>query len=71
MVPPSFVDHGPKLRVLILAIGDWPGLANNWGEPRKMTHTLGEMFGKISRLKIPLSAATRKEVKAGKHMGRK
>ena len=24
MAPPSFVDHGPKLRVLILAIGDWP-----------------------------------------------
>ena len=29
----------PKLRVLILAIGDWPEMAQNRGEPRKMTHT--------------------------------
>ena len=28
-VPPSFVDHGPKLRVLVLAIVDWPAMANN------------------------------------------
>ena len=38
-VPLSFVDHGPKLRVLILAIGDWSEMAKTRGEPRKMTHT--------------------------------
>ena len=27
MVLPSFVDHGPKLRVLIVAIGDCPEMA--------------------------------------------
>ena len=25
--PPSFVNHGPKLRVLIIAIGHWPKMA--------------------------------------------
>ena len=27
MVPPSFVDLGPKLRVLIILIGEWPEMA--------------------------------------------
>ena len=27
MVPPSFVDLGPKLRVLIIVIGEWPEMA--------------------------------------------
>ena len=26
-VPPGFFDQGPKLRVVILAIGDWPEMA--------------------------------------------
>ena len=49
-VPPSFVDYGPKLRVLILAIGNWPVMAKNRGEPQKMTPIsemeifLGEIF---------------------------
>ena len=27
MVPPSFVDLGPKLRVLIILTGEWPEMA--------------------------------------------
>ena len=38
-VPLSFVDHGPKLRVLTIAIGEWPKMAKKRVEPRKMTHT--------------------------------
>ena len=38
-VPPSFVDPGPKLRVLIIAIGEWPKMAKKLCEPRKMTHS--------------------------------
>ena len=37
MVPPSFVDNDPKVRVLILAIGEWPEMAKIRDEPRKMT----------------------------------
>ena len=36
-VPPSFVDHSPKLRILINAIGHWRKMAKIWVEPRKMT----------------------------------
>jgi len=36
-VLPIFVDHGLKLRVLILAIGYWPEIAKKQGEPRKRT----------------------------------
>ena len=32
-VPPSFADHGPKLRVLIIAKWEWPEMAKNRGEP--------------------------------------
>ena len=39
MVPPSFVDNDPKVRVLILAIGKWPEMAKIRDEPRKMTLT--------------------------------
>ena len=35
-VPPSSVDHGPKLRVLIIGKWEWPEMAKNRGEPRKM-----------------------------------
>ena len=38
-VPPNFVYHGPKSRVLILMIGHWPKMAKILDEPRKMTHT--------------------------------
>ena len=38
-VPPSFVDDGPKLRVLILTKCYKPEMAKNQGEPRKMTHS--------------------------------
>ena len=38
-VPLSFVDHGPKLRVLILAKWEWPEKVKNWGEPPKMPHS--------------------------------
>ena len=34
-VPPSFVAHGPKLRVFMIAIGDWPEMAKTRGEPGK------------------------------------
>ena len=34
MVPAS-----PKLRVLILVKWEWPKMAKNWGEPRKMTYS--------------------------------
>ena len=37
MVPTSFVESGPKLRVLIVVIGEWPETAKNRGEPQKMT----------------------------------
>ena len=40
-VPLSFVDHGLKLRVLILAIGDWPEMARNRGEPPENDPYLG------------------------------
>ena len=33
---PSFVENGPKLRVLILAKWEWPETAKNRGEPWKM-----------------------------------
>ena len=36
-VPPSFVDHGPKLRALILTMGHWPEMAKFRDEPWKMT----------------------------------
>ena len=32
-VPPSFVENGPKLRVLIIAKWEWPEMAKNRGEP--------------------------------------
>ena len=35
----SFIDHGPKLRVLLLAIGEWPEIAKIQDKPRKMTPT--------------------------------
>jgi len=38
-VPPSFVDHRPKLRVIIIAKWEWPKVAKNQGEPQKMTHS--------------------------------
>ena len=38
-VPLSFVDHGPKLRVLILAKSHKPKMAKNRGDFRKMTHS--------------------------------
>merc|ERR1712218_488129 len=36
-VPPSFVEIGPKLRVLVPLTWEWPKLAKNRGEPQKMT----------------------------------
>ena len=38
-VPPSFVENGPKLRVLIPLKWEWPKTAKNRGEPRKMTYS--------------------------------
>ena len=38
-VPQSFVDQGPKLRVLILAKWEWPEMVKNWGEPPKTPHS--------------------------------
>ena len=40
MVPPSFVNQAPKLRVLILAKLEWPEMAKNRGEHLKMAHSL-------------------------------
>ena len=37
MVPTSFVDQGPKLRVLIIEKWDWPEMAKLRNETRKMT----------------------------------
>ena len=36
-VPPSFVEIGPKLRVVALLKWEWPKTAKNRGEPQKMT----------------------------------
>ena len=38
-VTPTLVENGPKLRVLITVIGEWPKTAKNRGEPRKMTYS--------------------------------
>ena len=37
--PTSLVENGPKLRILIVVIGEWPETAKNRGEPLKMTHS--------------------------------
>ena len=50
-VPPSFVENSPKLRVLILVIGEWPETAKNRGETQKMTHSSeAEIFSGWSEL---------------------
>ena len=36
-IPPSFVEIGPKLRVVALLMRQWPKTAKNRGEPQKMT----------------------------------
>ena len=36
---PSFIDHGPKVGVLMIAIGDWPEMAKIRDEPRKIIPT--------------------------------
>ena len=36
-IPPSFVEIGPKLRVVALLTRQWPKTAKNRGEPQKMT----------------------------------
>ena len=36
-VPPSFVEIGPKLRVVAPLKWEWPKTAKNRGEPQKMT----------------------------------
>ena len=57
-VPPSFVENGPKLRVLIPLKWEWPKTAKNRGLPRKMTPSLEtEIFwggpnGKVVALDI-------------------
>ena len=43
-VPPSFVETGPKLRVLIPLLWEWPERAKNNGEPRKMNPSLDTEF---------------------------
>ena len=40
-IPPSFVEIGPKLRVVAPLKWEWPKMAKNRGEPQKMT---GEDF---------------------------
>ena len=52
-VPPSFVENSPKLRVLILVIGEWPETAKNRAEPQKMTHSSEtEIFGVVRMGKL-------------------
>ena len=41
-LPPGFVDHGPKLRVLIKAIGDWPEMAKIRPRDRKTSRRAAE-----------------------------
>ena len=36
-IPPSFVEIGPKLRVVAPLKWEWPKTAKNRGEPQKMT----------------------------------
>ena len=36
-IPPSFVEIGPKLRVVAPLTWEWPKTAKNRGEPQKMT----------------------------------
>ena len=43
-VPPSFVDHGPKLSVLIIAKWEWPEMAKSREETQKMTHSSKRKF---------------------------
>ena len=53
MVPPSFVEKGPKLRVhkYKLVIGEQTETAKNRGEPQKMTHSMGmEFFWGVVRM---------------------
>ena len=38
-VPPSFIDHSPKLRVLVIRILDWPEIARIPDESWKRTPT--------------------------------
>ena len=55
MVPPSFVDNDPKVRVLILAIGKWPEMAKIRDEPRKMTPTSEtEKFFEVKFFRVAL-----------------
>ena len=37
--PPSFVENGPKLNVLVIVKWEWPKTAKNRCEPRKMTNS--------------------------------
>ena len=43
-IPPSFVEIGPKLRVVALLTRQWPKTAKNRGEPQKMTHCSETFF---------------------------
>ena len=42
-VPPSFVDHGPKLRIRMIAIGDWPEMAKKTGRAPEKHPYLGNV----------------------------
>ena len=46
-VPPSFIENGPKLRVLIP--WEWPKRVKTRGEPRKITPSLDKeiLFGVV------------------------
>ena len=47
-VPPSFVENGPKLRVLIPLKWERPKTAKNEDLPRKMTHSSEtDFFGMV------------------------
>ena len=79
MVPPSFVDLGPKLRVLIIVTGEWPEMAKIRPGGRKTARRAAEWpptgKPKLSRVTsgcgevmIPLSRV-RPSPKNGGYMG--
>ena len=54
MVPPSFISHDPKLRVLMLAFRDWPEMSKIQNKTWKMTPSSknGQLWPKMAILVI-------------------
>ena len=60
-VTPSFVDHGPKLRVLKIAIKHWPKMANiRPGDPK--TACRAHRWPPTRKLVLSLQFVAQKEI---------